>query len=70
MQATILNKLTSYIVWLARRQVGAYIMLKILRRDFWYWLRVEGEPVFSIALAGLERVAVKMIIDFTGWPPV
>ena len=40
------------------------MLFKILRRDFWYWLRVEG--VLSIALAGLERTLVKVVADFTG----
>jgi len=45
-------------------QVGVYTLFKILRRDFWYWMRVEG--VLSIALAVIERTLVKVIFDFTG----
>ena len=40
------------------------MLFKILRRDFWYWVRVEG--VLSIALSALERFLVKVVADFTG----
>jgi hypothetical protein len=43
--------------------LGLYILVKILRGDFWYWLPLGGniEIVFSI----LFRVIVKIIVDFT-----
>ena len=43
--------------------LGLYILVKILRGDFWYWLPLGGrlEIVSSILL----RVIVKIIVDFT-----
>jgi len=35
-----------------------------LRRDFWYWLRLEGGA--SLATAVIERTLVKVVADFTG----
>ena len=40
------------------------MLFKILRRDFWYWLRLEGGA--SLATAIIERTLVKVVADFTG----
>ena len=45
-------------------EVGGYLVYKIARRDFWYWVRVEGAMAVVLALS--ERVFVKTITDFTG----
>ena len=44
-------------------EVGAYLLYKLLRRDFYYWLRLEG--VLSVIISLLERTVVKVIVDFT-----
>ena len=45
-------------------EVGVFLVYKILRRDFYWWIRVEG--VLSVILSLLVRVVVKVISDFTG----
>jgi hypothetical protein len=41
-----------------------YLLQKLLRRDFTYWVRVEG--VGGLAMSFLARVIVKTLTDFTG----
>ena len=41
-----------------------YLAWKIFRGDFLYWVQVEG--VFGVFLSFLVRVAVKIIVDFSG----
>ena len=41
-----------------------YLAWKGLRRDFMYWVRVEG--VLGIIISFIERVMVKVIVDFSG----
>ena len=41
-----------------------YLAWKIFRRDFFYWVRVEGQLAFLLAC--LERIVVKIIVDFSG----
>jgi len=45
-------------------EVGVFLVYKILRGDFYWWIRVEG--VLSVILSLLVRVIVKVITDFTG----
>ena len=45
-------------------EVGFYLLYKIARRDFYWWLRLEG--VLSVILSLLDRTLVKVITDFTG----
>jgi len=45
-------------------EVGAYLLYKIARRDFWWWGRVKG--VLAVVLALSDRILVKTITDFTG----
>jgi hypothetical protein len=43
--------------------LGLYMLVKILRGDFWYWLPFGGNTeIFSSIIA---RVIVKIILDFT-----
>jgi hypothetical protein len=41
-----------------------YLLQKLVRRDFLYWLRVEG--VLGLVVSLLVRVVVKTLTDFTG----
>ncbi len=44
-------------------EVGAYLLYKLLRRDFYFWVRLEG--VLSVIIPLIERTLVKVIVDFT-----
>ena len=41
-----------------------YLVWKIFRRDFFYWVRIEGPLAFCIAIS--NRIVVKIIVDFSG----
>ena len=41
-----------------------YLLLKIARQDFFYWVRVEG--LLALLLAFFDRIVVKVIVDFSG----
>jgi hypothetical protein len=43
--------------------LGLYILVKILRGDFWYWLPLGGN--LEIVSSILARVLIKIIVDFT-----
>ncbi|GMI44361.1 hypothetical protein TrCOL_g431 [Triparma columacea] len=43
--------------------LSLYILFKILRGDFWYWLRLGGN--IEIVSSIITRVIVKIIVDFT-----
>jgi hypothetical protein len=43
--------------------LGLYMLVKIVRGDFWYWLPLGGN--IEILSSILGRVAVKIIVDFT-----
>jgi len=43
--------------------LGLYLLVKIMRGDFWYWVPVGGK--MEILLSLLCRVVVKIITDFT-----
>ena len=44
--------------------MGLYFMYKILRRDLWHWIPLEGAA--SVVESVLERLVVKVLVDFTG----
>jgi len=44
-------------------EVGVYLLYKIARRDFYYWIRLEG--ILSVIVSLVERTLVKVITDFT-----
>jgi hypothetical protein len=44
--------------------MGLYLTYKILRRDLWHWVPLEG--VASVVESVLERLIVKVLVDFTG----
>jgi hypothetical protein len=41
--------------------MGLYMVYKIARRDFWYWM-----PTTGVGLAVLCRGLIKMLVDFSG----
>ena len=41
-----------------------FLVWKILRRDFFYWVRIEGPLAFLLAF--FNRFVVKIIVDFSG----
>ena len=41
-----------------------FLVWKILRRDFFYWVRIEGP--LALFLAFFNRIVVKIIVDFSG----
>jgi len=45
-------------------ELTLYMIFKVLRGDFLYWIRVDGE--IAIILAFLVRFLVKVIVDYTG----
>jgi hypothetical protein len=44
--------------------MGLYFMYKILRRDLWHWVPLQGAA--SVVESVLERLVVKVLVDFTG----
>ena len=44
--------------------MGLYFVYKILRRDLWHWVPLEGAA--SVLESVLERLIVKVLVDFTG----
>jgi hypothetical protein len=43
--------------------LGLYLLVKILRGDFWYWMPVGGNA--EIVMSIIARVLVKVVSDFT-----
>jgi hypothetical protein len=44
--------------------MGLYFVYKILRRDLWHWIPLETAA--SVVESVLERLVVKVLVDFTG----
>ena len=44
--------------------MGLYLLFKVVRRDFYYWIPVRG--ILAIICAFISRIFVKIIVDFTG----
>jgi hypothetical protein len=44
--------------------MGLYFTYKLLRRDFWHWIPLEGAA--SAVVSTLERLVVKLFADFAG----
>jgi hypothetical protein len=44
--------------------LGLYILVKILRGDFWYWVPFGG-TIMEIVSSIIMRVLIKIIVDFT-----
>ena len=54
----------SMLVYFVGGEILLFLGWKLLRGDFLYWVQVEG--VFGVLLSFIVRVAVKIIVDFTG----
>ena len=52
------------LVYFVVGEITFFLVWKILRRDFFYWVRIEGPLAFLLAF--LDRVVVKVIVDFSG----
>ena len=50
--------------WVYLVELGLYLLYKFARGDFLCWLRVPGDMHWILSL--VERVLVKVIVDFTG----
>jgi hypothetical protein len=44
--------------------MGLYFTYKMLRRDLWHWMPLEGAA--SVMVSALERLVVKVLVDSTG----
>jgi hypothetical protein len=44
--------------------MGLFFAYKLLRRDFWHWVPLEGAE--SVVESVLLRFIVKVLVDFTG----
>jgi hypothetical protein len=44
--------------------MGFYFTYKILRRDFWHWIPLEGAAELVVTV--MERLVVKVLVSFTG----
>ena len=47
-------------------EVLLYLILKIIRSDFFYWVKVEGKGALAIACGFFPRVLVYVITQFSG----
>ena len=45
-------------------EIGLYLAVKILRKDFFYWVKLEG--LLGVLFAFIERVLGKVIVDYSG----
>jgi hypothetical protein len=54
----------SYLIGFLAVDTGGYFFYKVARGDFYHWVPIYGGP--GIVVSVLERVAVKVIADFTG----
>ena len=44
---------------------GLFFLVKITRKDFWYWLRIDN-TLAAFVVSVLMRVTVKFVSDATG----
>ena len=54
----------SYCFWYVAGDMLFYLLQKIARRDFSYWIPIYGAPGLFVSL--IVRVIAKVIVDFTG----
>ncbi len=53
-----------YFIWYSACDMGFYILLKIVRGDFWYWFPATGSSGLFVSF--LMRVVNKNLTDYTG----
>jgi len=46
-------------------ELTIYLLFKLIRGDFFYWIRLDGK-LLPVAVAALNRITVKIIVDFSG----
>ena len=52
-----------YVVCYYLVDIGFFLLMKIVRRDFIYWVPIEGSSKYVVSL--FIRIAVKIVADFT-----
>ena len=52
------------LVYFVVGEITFFLVWKIFRRDFFYWVRIEGPLAFLLAF--FNRIVVKVIVDFSG----
>ena len=62
----ILNEIggSSLAILVLGAEMVAFMMIKVIRRDFIWWLPLG--PVLSVSISCLNRIIIKFISDFTG----
>jgi hypothetical protein len=53
-----------WVLYYVTADMGLYFMYKLLRRDAWHWVPLEGAA--SVLQSFLLRFFVKILVDFTG----
>jgi hypothetical protein len=62
--ALLLTTDTRFLGWYVLSDLGVFLLQKILRGDFWYWLPVDGPVGALVSL--FARILVKNVTDYTG----
>ena len=52
------------LVYFVGGEIVVYLAYKIVRKDYFYWVRVEGPLAFLLAF--FNRIIIKIIVDFSG----
>ena len=55
---------SSLLIYFVGGNVVVFLVFKVARNDFLYWIRVKGAA--GVAISFMFRVVVKVIVDFTG----
>jgi hypothetical protein len=55
---------TRYYAWYLSGNMGLYLLWRVARGDFWYWIPIDGNLGLLTSL--VVRVIVKSLTDFTG----
>ena len=53
----------SWVLAFLGADLGLFLLVKLLRGDFWYWVAFGGK--LEILASFLSRTMVKVIVDFT-----
>ena len=62
--ALLLLSSKEMLVCFAGGEIILFLLYKLARRDFFYWVLVEGK--WAVVVAFFNRVIVKVIVDFSG----
>jgi hypothetical protein len=55
---------TKYFIWYSAFDMGLYLLQKVLRGDFTYWIPADGPLGFLVSV--IMRVGMKSVTDYTG----